>query len=382
MSVASKDRLQKIGQLALERNCSSIPPESIVCVLGDQDQSYGRAAAVFVMRKLSWVARMLVLVFTAQCAHAGFNALPAEAQQSLHSGGHAVLYSLEPWGDPEKKVARFHGFEILGQSELSPAQESSAVAAFDAAIAGFDGAIASCFDPRVAIRIQANGHTYDFLLCYSCHQLEMYRDNKSLPGIGAAGSPKALNELLTSLRVPLSHSLEDMQVSQQEEQKKFDEGMKRWLLVMPASIRRVWDVDQQFRMGMNPYGKKLADLKDALQAEIPDRDVRIRRLLVLYGSGVGPWSGFPAYEDITDVLLQDFPTEQVVAVAQAPNANDALLEGAARYLAGWDSRHRYPQGLALIPAQLKVRLLEHTLHSGDPEDQDRRERAMHAFGDH
>ena len=349
-------------------------------VLSDQDQSYGRGVAC-AMRKLSWIALMLVLAFTAQYVHAGSNVLGAEAQQALHSGKHAVLYSLEPWSDPTKKVARLHGFEILGQSKLSSTQESSAVTAFDAAIAGFDGAIAACFDPRVAIRIQANGHTYDFLLCYSCHQLEVYRDNESLPGIGAAGSPKALNELLTRLHVPLSHSLEDMQASQQEEQKKFDEGEKRWLLVMPASIRRVWDFDGQFRMGMNPFGKKLADLKDALQVEIPDRDERIRRLLILYGSGVGPWNGVPGYEDISNVLLRDFPTEQIVAVAQSPNANDALLEGVARYLAGWDFRHRYPKDLALIPARLKARLLEHTLHSGDPDDQDRHERAMHAFGD-
>jgi hypothetical protein len=380
MSVVSKDRLQAIGQLVLEGSCSSTQLESIVCVLSDQDQSYGRGVAC-AMRKLSWIALMLVLAFTAQYVHAGSNVLGAEAQQALHSGKHAVLYSLEPWSNPTKKVGRLHGFEILGQSKLSSTQESSAVAAFDAAIAGFNGATAACFDPRVAIRIQANGHTYDFLLCYSCHQLEVYRDNESLPGIGAAGSPKALNELLASLNVPLSHSLEDMQASQQEERKKFDEGEKRWLLVMPASIRRVWDVDRQFRMGMNPFGKKLADLKDALQAEIPERDERIRRLLVLYGSGVGPWNGVPGYEDISNVLLRDFPTEQIVAVAQSPNANDVLLEGAARYLAEWDFRHRYPQDLVLISAQLKARLLEHTLHSGDPEDNDRRERAMRVFGD-
>ncbi|MEO7325000.1 MAG: hypothetical protein ABIW82_09250 [Dokdonella sp.] len=325
------------------------------------------------------IAPTLALVFTAQCAHAGSNTLPAEVQQALHSGGHAVLYSLEPWEAPDKKTAKFHGYEILGRSELSPTQEATAVAAFDAAITGFDGAVAACFDPRHAIRIRTNGHAYDFLLCYSCQQLEIYRDDKSLVFVGAAGSPKVLNELLTSLHVRLSHSLEDLQASQREQQRKFDEGMKRSRLVMPTSIARVWDVDKQFQMGICPVGKPLADLKEALQAEIPGRDARIRRLLVLYGSGAGPWSGFPGYEDISDVLLRDYPTEQIVAVAQAPDVNDALLEGAARYLGGWDLVQRHPHDLDLVPAQLKKLLLEHTLHSGDPEDADRRERAMHAF---
>lgn len=333
------------------------------------------------MKKYSWITTALVLACTAQCAHAGSNTLPAEVQQALHSGGHAVLYSLEPWEDPDKKTAKFHGYEILGRSELTPAQESTAVAAFDSAITGFDGAIAACFDPRHAISIRTNHHTYDFLLCYSCQQLEVYRDGKSVASVGATGSPKVLNELLTSLHIPLSHSLEDMQARQQEEQKKSDEGMKRWLPVMPASIRRVWDVDQQFRMGMCPFGKPLADLKEALQAEISDRDARIRRLLVLYGSGKGPWSGYPAYEGISEVLLRDYPTEQIVAVAQAPDASDALLEGAARYLGEWVRSHRLPQDLRLVPAQLKKRLLEHTLRTGDPEDDDRRNRAAHAFGD-
>lgn len=332
-----------------------------------------------VMRRPSWIVPTLVLACTAQCAHAGSNTLPDEVQQALHSGGHAELYSLEPWEVPDKKTAKFHGYEILGRSGLSPDQEFTAVAAFDAAITGFDGAIAACFDPRHAIQIRTNGHTYDFLLCYSCQQLDVYRDGKSLAAVGATGSPNVLNELLTSLHIPLSHSLEDMEASKQEEQKKSDEGMKRWLPVMPASIRRVWDVDQQFRMGICPSRKPLGDLKEALQAEIPDRDARIRRLLVLYGSGTGPWSGFPEYECISEVLLQDYPTEHIVAVAQAPDASDAMLEGAARYLGGWDLAHRHPQDLRLIPAQLKKRLLEHTLRTGDPEDADRRERAMHAF---
>jgi hypothetical protein len=331
------------------------------------------------MKRNTWITPVLALVLTAQCARADTNALPAEAQKALHSGGPAIVYSLEPWSDPKKNVARLHGFEILGQSELTSVQESSAVTAFDTAIAGFDGMVAACFDPRHAIRIQANGHTYDFLLCYSCHQVEVYRDEELLGGAGAAGSPKVLNDLLASLQVPLSHSLEEMQAKQEKEQKKTDEAKKRWLLVMPMSMRRVWDVDKQFQMGMDPYGKALDNLKKALEAEIPDRDERIRRLLVLYGSGMGPWTGYPAYEDISSELLQDYPTEQIVAVVQVSNPDDALLEGAARYFAGWEFWRRHPKDLASVPTQLKERLLIHTMAYGDPEDSDRRERAVHAF---
>lgn len=332
--------------------------------------------------KVPLVALMLTLVFMAQHAHASDNVLPAELQRVLHSGGRAVLYSLEPWSDPEEKVARLDGYKILGKSALSPAQQAVAVAAFDEAIAGFDGSLAACFDPRHAIRIPADGHTYDFLLCYSCHQLVVYRDGKSVGTVGVTGPSKKLDELLTSLHVPLSHSLEDMEAGQQAERRRIEEGERRWLSVLPTSIREVWDANAQFRIGLNPSGKALADLKAALQAEIPDRAERIRRLLVLFGSSAGPWSGYPGYEGISETLLLDYPTEEVIEVVQASKEDGAMLEGAARYLGGWDFRHRHAQDIVLIPAQLKARLLEHTLKSGDLQDEDRRDRAVRAFGNH
>lgn len=333
-------------------------------------------------RVSSFIGRILLCVLLAAAPHARAqpNVLSAEAKAALHSGGPAILYSLEPWADPDEKAARLHNFEILGQSPLSVSQRSTAVEAIDAAIAGFDNVVASCFDPRHALRIQSNGHTYDFLLCYSCHQLEIYRDDKWLESLGAAGSPAVLNALLDSLRVPLSHSLEDSIASQREQQKTFDGGMKRWLPTMPVSIRHAWDTSPQFRMGMNPYGKALSDLEKSLQEEIPDLDERIRRLLTMYGSGVGPWSGYPAYEDISADLLKDIPTEQVIAVAERSDASGAVLEGAARYFVGWSFRHYHPQDFALLPEKLKGVLLEHTLHSGDPKDEERRESATKAFG--
>ncbi|WP_460735227.1 hypothetical protein [Lysobacter tyrosinilyticus] len=307
------------------------------------------------------------------------NALPAEAAQALHSTGHAVIYSLEPWDDPDKKVARLQGYEILGQSDLSDAQRSIAVDAFDSAIAGWDGAMAACFDPRHALRIQFKGHAYDVLLCYSCQQVEVFRDGKMLGGAGAAGSPKVLNDLMASLQLPLSHSLEDMEKSQEAENARNAAGRKRFLAAMPSSIEPFWDADANFQQGMLPFGKPMEDLRAAFTSANPDRDAAIQTLLVWFGSGSGRWSGFPGYEEIAEQLLLDYPTDRIIAAAQAPDASDALLEGAARYFAGWYFSKRHPQDRALVPASLKQRLLEHTLHTGDTDDEDRRDRAKYAF---
>lgn len=321
----------------------------------------------------------LMLASSTAVASNGPNALPAEATQALHSNGNAIIYSLEPWEKPGKQVTRLQRYEILGQSDLTDAQRSIAVGAFDSAIAGWDGNVAMCFDPRHALRIQFKGHAYDFLLCYSCHQIEVFRDGKPFGGAGAAGSPKVLNDLMTSLQLPLSHSLEDMEKSQEAEHARNEAGLKRFLAAMPPSIKPFWDTDADFRSGAPSLGKPMEDLRAAFTSANPDRDAAIQTLLVWFGSGNGRWSGFPGYEDVANQLLLEYPTDRIIAAAQAPNASDALLEGAARYLAGWYFSKRHPQDMALVPASLKQRLLEHTLHTGDAGDDDRRDRAKHAF---
>lgn len=328
----------------------------------------------------SMLAPALLLVAAETPGQAKSNNLPAEALRALHSHDRVVLYSLEPWSDPDDPGSRLQGFEILGQATLTSSQAASATAAFESAIAKPDGIVASCFDPRHALRILTGGHTYDFLLCYSCRQLQVYRDDKWFGEANAVGSPKSLNELLTTLNLPLSHSLEDLQASQQRERLRVEEGMRRWVPALPLSIRRLWDTDSQFQMGLVPSGQQLSDLKVALTAEIPSADERIQRLLILYGSGEGPWSGYPGNEDIAGVLLQDFPTEEIVAVVQSSTSNDTLLEGAARYLSGRFLERRHPGDLEKVPDVLKRRLLDHTMTTGDPTDDDRRSRAEDAFG--
>jgi hypothetical protein len=293
--------------------------------------------------------------------------------RALHSKAPAIIYSLEPWPQRGRKAkARLYAYEVLGQSALSESQKATAVGAFDAAVAGWDGLMAACFDPRVAIRTQSDGQTYDVLLCYECHQIEVFREGKRVGSAGAAGSPKVLNDLLASLHLPLSHSLEDMLKVQQAERILFDEGKKRFLATMPPSIRPFWDADEELRMGTLPSGKQMEDIRAAFRAANPGQAEAVRTLLVWYGSGVGRWSGYAGYEQLAGDLLSDYPVALVIAAAEAPDASDALLEGAARHFAmGKDA--------SLLPASLKQRLLEHTLNSGATNEQDRRNRAKHAF---
>ena len=145
----------------------------------------------------------------------------------------------------------------------------------------------------------------------------------------------------------------------------------RWRAAMPKSIRPLWE--QAVRDETSP---NVTPLRAALAKEFPDVRQRILALFSWYGSGEGPWSGFPSYESTAEELLLDIPTPDLVAAAQADNLTDAQLEGAARLFGGWDFSQRRRDDRKTLPTALKKKLLDHSLKS---KDEDKLGRAKNAF---
>jgi hypothetical protein len=116
------------------------------------------------------------------------------------------LFSLEPEDRPHSTSGTLQGFKILGKANLTRSQAQLAANAFLKAAKDWDGMSADCFNPRVALRILSQGHTFDFLLCYECQELDVYEDGKIMVSLGASGSPKILNSILAAAHVPLSKS--------------------------------------------------------------------------------------------------------------------------------------------------------------------------------
>lgn len=158
----------------------------------------------------------------------------------------------------------------------------------------------------------------------------------------------------------------------QDARKKEVEDEKRWLAAMPSSLRPLWPMALKQYQPWLQKDLELAPFNEALVKEYPDGDVRIRALMAWYGSGAGPWSGFPAYEEVADRLLRQYSTEALMKAAQGRTLTEQELEGAARILGGW---RRVPDH-TLIPEELRRTLLEHCLKSSDP---DKVERARRAF---
>jgi hypothetical protein len=145
---------------------------------------------------------------------------------------------------------------------------------------------------------------------------------------------------------------------------------KRWLAAMPSSLKPLWRATA--RQYSPPLLPDLKPLNDALAKQYPDTHDRIRALMAWYGSGAGPWSGFPAYEGIAEKLLREYPTAVLIKTAEDRSLTDQELEGAARILGGW----KPVPDLTPVPAELRRRLLDHCLKSSDS---DKVERAKKAF---
>ena len=297
---------------------------------------------------------------------------PSEVTIALKAPNKAVLYSLEPWEEPAPGESTLHGFKIIGQLNLDRDLEQTVVAQFKAAITTWDGTGAGCFDPRHGLTVTSGGKTYDFLLCYECGELEIFSGKRMVGDMRARGTGETLNAILSAHKVPLSRSAMELQDSR--EKAKLAES--RWLAAMPSALKPLWPQVRESN-GVDPQGavRTLDPLRAALSKEFPDERSRILALYAWFGSGEGPWSGFPSYEQVAEELLLDFPTETLIKAAEATGSAQQQ-EGAARLFGGWEISQRRPGDLAHLPADLKKRLLAHSLES---DDEDKRSRAHHAF---
>ena len=138
--------------------------------------------------------------------------------------------------------------------------------------------------------------------------------------------------------------VEAMHARQQQGKRDWD----KWISAMPKAVRPVWSD------ALGQFGKvDIAPLRAALERDMPDESERILALLEWFGSGAGPWSGFPAYETAAEELLLGFSTTGLVTAVESTQLSPAQAEGAARLFAGWSFGNQRPEDLRDLPDALK-----------------------------
>ncbi len=193
------------------------------------------------MRRLSLIIAIFGVTTFVEAKDKKPNVIPDEELKILQSPAKATLYSLEPDDQPKKDEEQLCGYKVLGKVEIDGVKEQMATSELQKAVRNWDGLMASCFDPREGLEIRTGGHTYDFLICYSCHYLYVYKDSTLLAVVGAAGSRKILDDILTVFHISVSHSDERKQSA---EEAKMAGSMDRCFSGVPAPIKK--DVEKQF----------------------------------------------------------------------------------------------------------------------------------------
>jgi len=135
----------------------------------------------------------------------------------------------------------------------------------------------------------------------------------------------------------------------------------------PSSLHKASTVDDE----------TWARVKQAVGTAYSNPVHRAQTLFAWLGSGSGPWTGFPAYEEVPELLLMEMPIAHLMQALANPRVSDQVLEGAARFLAGWNFQSVRGPELAVLPAGIRQRLLHWSLKSADS---DKMQRATNAFG--
>jgi hypothetical protein len=137
-----------------------------------------------------------------------------------------------------------------------------------------------------------------------------------------------------------------------KENEKYREYYKRWISVMPKSILPVWDKAQGNFGGLND-----STLIAALARDTANEQTKIRQLLKWYGSGAGPWSGFPSYEEAGSILLNEFSISQIINNGNIDSLDLTEKHGLARLLCGWDFNRKHVNSQDSIPKNVKFELM-------------------------
>lgn len=147
---------------------------------------------------------------------------------------------------------------------------------------------------------------------------------------------------------------------------------QKWENAIPECLRAQW---KKINWGspIEPTETTVSELFQVAKNNYVNQDELILALLGWYGSGEGPWSGFPSYETTPERLLLRIETEDILKVVTSQRLTFSQMEGASRYLADWEFHQRKPKDAVLVSAEIKNRILNHVKQQ---KDQDKIERVQ------
>ncbi|HXU06592.1 MAG TPA: hypothetical protein VN903_36805 [Polyangia bacterium] len=167
-------------------------------------------------------------------------------------------------------------------------------------------------------------------------------------------------------------SMRDQHERARHERERGDKQFAAWWAAAPQGVPPFRELCDEF--GVMSATARTA-VPAAIQARYPSTDAAVRVLLHWHGSGAGPWSGYPSYEEVPETLLRDYPLETVIRVLETSPLSPTETEGGARLLAGWGFWKNRARERSRVGAELRERLRARVVAAGNEDNLSRFDRA-------
>ncbi|MDB5298582.1 MAG: hypothetical protein JWO87_245 [Phycisphaerales bacterium] len=154
-------------------------------------------------RKIRWATFATVGVALALgLAWLRWHGMPLVAARALADADQYEVLSLRPY--PWKPD--FYNHEILGRMTVTDTTIRQRLnAALQSGVRESDGTRMACFNPRHGIRVTRAGETTDFVICFECRQVQVWRGGKKITFFLTSASPQPVfDEVLQKANVPLA----------------------------------------------------------------------------------------------------------------------------------------------------------------------------------
>jgi hypothetical protein len=218
---------------------------------------------------------------------------------------------------------------------------------------------------HAALRIVEDPNSFGHLMMIEDHRLELWSGAEHVTTLALLDwmairwdsvwkHDGSLADRLRFARWLAAHGVPDARLRREEDERRNAERrqrIERWVEAMPLCLRPLWP---------DSLGGVRADIAPAralLATAVPDPVDRVRVLYGWFGAGAGPWSGFPAYEEVAERLLLAHPVTELVRAADLATTEAEVL-GAARLFGGWDFGQQREVDRRAVPAPLRIRMRE------------------------
>ena len=119
-----------------------------------------------------------------------------------------VLYSIdgsESRFAPPADVEVFRGIAVLGKTSIDdPKKRAELMSALYGGIDENDDRIAECFNPRHGIHIVQGEQITDYVICFECLQVEIYKGDKRSRELTTESTRGVFNQYLKEAGLPLA----------------------------------------------------------------------------------------------------------------------------------------------------------------------------------